>query len=182
MESRAFEHFRPQTIPESAGLRSGEFWRCIVLPTCYSGPATLHAFLALSCAHIFRAEQKSGRNQLDSQGTRTIAIAEYNKAIRSLNERILKHEHASSLRVILITCVMFIVLELLGGCLDKAMIHLNEGRKLLFRLGLTLNDDFTGARSENETRTLYFAAKPESVEDKLVNRFTHRPPVSLFRL
>lgn len=173
IESRIFEHFRSQTIPELAGLRSGEFWRCIALPACYSEPAILHASLALSCAHKFRAEQKSGPNQPGTQGIRIIAIAEYNKAIRSLNERILKHEHASSLGVILITCVMFIVLELFGGCLDKAMIHLNEGRNLLLQLGLTGNNDFTGASPENETRTLYFAAKPESVEDKLVNRFAH---------
>jgi hypothetical protein len=173
VESRAFERFRSQTIPELAGLRSGEFWRCVVLPACYSEPAILHASLALSCAHIFRAKQKSGPNQPASQDIRIIAIGEYNKAIRSLNERVLKHEYVSSLRVILITCAMFIALELFGGCLEKAMIHLNEGRKLLPQLGLTTNNGSTGAKSENETKALYFVAKPESVEERLVNRFAH---------
>ena len=173
MESRAFEHFRSNTVPELAGLRSAEFWRCIVLPACYYEPAILHASLALSYAHKFRGEQKSGRNQLSSNGIRTAAFAEYNKAIRFLNERIVNHEHASSLRVILITCMMFIVLELFGGCLDKAMIHLRGGRQLLFQLGLNLKDNITGTRSGSETRTFCFATKPESVEDKLVNRIAN---------
>lgn len=160
MEYRAFEHFRSNTVPELAGLRSAEFWRCIILPASYSEPAILHASLALSYAHKFRAEQKSGRNQLSSHGIRTAAFAEYNKAIRFLNERIVNHEHASSLRVILITCMMFIVLELFGGCLDKAMIHLRGGRQLLFQLGLSLKDNITGIRSGSETRSLCFATSP----------------------
>ena len=173
MKSPIFEHFRSQTIPELAGLRSSGFWRNVALPACYSEPAILHASLALSCAHRFRAEQKSGRSQPSSQSIRLIAIVEYNKAIHSLNEQILEHENASSLRVILIACVIFIVLELFGGCLDKAVVHLSEGRKLLLQLGLTQNDDSAGARSENETKALYLAAEPESVEEKLVNQFAH---------
>lgn len=100
-----------------------------------------------------------------------MAVAEYNKAIHFVNDFILKNENARSLSTILITCVLFVVLELYGGCVDKAIMHLNEGRKLLLLLGRRQNYILTGASSTDEA--LYFAARPESVEDKLINMFAH---------
>jgi hypothetical protein len=172
-ESRNFELFRTKIIPEFAGLRSNGFWRDLVLPACYSEPAVLHASLALSSAHKYRAEQYHDPCRTGAQNFLLNVMAEYNKAIRSLNKYIREHADTGSLRVILITCVCFIVLELYGGCVEKATMHLDEGRKLLLQLARTRNSKSTAMNSENEVQALYFAPKPESVDDRLVNIFAH---------
>ena len=171
-ESRIFEVFRSKTIPELAGLRSAGFWRNVVLPACYSEPAILHASIALACATKMRVEQKSSPSDHAYHATGLISVAEYNKAIAHLKE-LIKHENASSIRAILITCVVFATIEIFNGCVSKAIMHFDNGRKLLLQLRRSCRNCVTNPEPEINVTRLYFAPKPESVEDKLVNMFAH---------
>jgi hypothetical protein len=132
MECFVFDRFRYKTIPELAGLRSAGFWRNVVLPACYSEPAILRASIALACASKSWAEKTSANSNISRQNKGLIADEEYNKSIRSLNEHIQKHREARSLRVVLITCVMFISLELFSNRIGKAVMHLEMGESCYF--------------------------------------------------
>lgn len=173
IELHGFELFCSNTIPELAGLRSSGFWRNVVLPACYSEPALLHASIGLACASKSRAEQTIAPSNTYVQNKRLIAVAEYNKSIRFLQEHIEKHEEAGSLRIVLIACVMFTTFELFSGRVGKAAMHLENGRKLLIQLYRTPKKRSAIAGPDSESTRLYFAQRPESVEDYLINIFAH---------
>ncbi|OCL04419.1 hypothetical protein AOQ84DRAFT_225993 [Glonium stellatum] len=168
-----FELFRSKAIPELASIRSTGFWHNVVLPACYSEPAILHASIALACEFGLCAEPKSSSQADDNESVRLDAVVEYNKAIYYLKEHITKQSNARSSRAILITCVLFITLELFTGRLQKATIHLDQGRKLLLQSYIAQSNGSTTDAPENETKALVFASNPESVEDELVNIFAH---------
>ncbi|KAE9376188.1 hypothetical protein N431DRAFT_481291 [Stipitochalara longipes BDJ] len=130
-ESVAFERFRSQTVFEMAGLRSSGFWQDVVLPACYSEPAILHASMALSNASRWVQSANSEQGLTNQKTMRLDTVNEYNKAIQYLKEHIDKHDDHSSLRVILIACVIFIALELSSGRHEEAVMHLSEGIKLI---------------------------------------------------
>jgi hypothetical protein len=172
-ECQAFDLLCSKTIPELAGLRSSAFWRDVVLLVCYSEPAILHASIGLAFASKSWSEKTIAPSNTGSQNTRLIAVAEYNKSIRYLKDHFQNHKEARSLRVVLITYLMFIKLELFSGCVGKATMHLENGRKVLLELHRFRNRYSTTPESEKETMPLYFSPRPESVEDYLVNIFTH---------
>jgi hypothetical protein len=171
-ESRIFEAFRSKAIPELAGLRSAGFWRNVVLPACYSEPAILHASIALACATKLRCQQKASPGDNAYRATELISVAEYNKAITHLKE-VMKHENSSSMRIMLIACVIFTAIEIFSGCVGKAIMHLDNGRKLLLQLHRFHRRCVTTPEPESKVTRLLFSPKPESVEDKLVNMFAH---------
>jgi hypothetical protein len=153
-ESATFERFRSEVAIEFSGVRSAGFWQNVVLPACYSEPAILHASMAL--ANAGRRFQDA-RSKLDT-------VNEYNKAIQHLKTHVRADGSPSSLRIALIACMLFIALELTTERFEEAIIHLNEGRKML-RSSSLFNSE------PDEARTLILAPKPESIEDELVGIF-----------
>jgi hypothetical protein len=57
------------------------------------------------------------------------ALIQYNKAIRSLKSR--RSDDAKTLEVTLLTCVLFVCLELLRGNPELALDHLQSGLNIL---------------------------------------------------
>jgi hypothetical protein len=173
LESRMFDFFRLDIIPELADIRSTIFWRHLILPACYSEPAVLHASLAIAYLRRCRAGQKSGLNRIEADSLRLTGVAYYNKAIRCVSEYLQNREIPTYLGVILMTSVLFVVFELYDGSLEKAILHSNGGRKLVLLLNRDRKALSNGTVSEYETQSMYFAARPDSVEDKIVNMFAH---------
>jgi len=166
-ESLTFEIFRSRTVPEMAGVRSRGFWHNVVLPACYDEPAVLHACMALTiaCRWLLTPVCKSGSSQ--EEVVRLDTVNQYNKAIQHLKAHVTGLDNLSSLRLTLITCVLFIALELCTGQILPAMMHLNEGRKLLHSC---VDLDKPGV-TDGEPKPLVLSSRPQSVEEELVAVF-----------
>jgi len=174
-EAVNFELFRSRIVLDMAGIRSSGFWQNVVLPACYSEPAILHASIALANAsRWFRARSGGGEDIL-----RLDIINDYNKAIQHLKKHVVGHAKPQSLRIALISCALFIALELSTGRFEQATMHLSEGRKLLD--SFTHVDISTTEYPEVEIKALVLASKPESTEDELVSVFVDLDLQSTFR-
>jgi hypothetical protein len=88
------------------------------------------------------------------------ALQQYNKAINELQKQ-MANQDANSLRVALITCMIFITFELLRGEHKTASTHLHSGLNLLSQLQ---------GRQDHES-TVVVRPKSESAEDDLVEAF-----------
>jgi hypothetical protein len=93
-------------------------------------PAVRHAVIALSSAH--RSEQRynskaaAALNKFDGE---RFTLQQYNRAIQYLRTNTIQTSH--SLRVALITCMLFVTLEYLRGQYHMGSAHLRFGMKLL---------------------------------------------------
>ncbi|RDW61967.1 hypothetical protein BP6252_11400 [Coleophoma cylindrospora] len=96
-------------------------------------PAVLHAVLALSSAH---KRDIAGVGSLEvteitiPNKHEQFTLRHYNQAISDLQPHFSAKDPAS-LRVALITCVLFVCLECLGGNYKAAKAHLQNGLKIL---------------------------------------------------
>lgn len=165
---RVFELFRSQTVHEIAGVRSYGFWNKVVLPACYSEPAILHASLALTRAsRCCRTSQSKSKQIGDTSIPMLDVLKDYNTAIQYLKRDITGHHNTPT--VALTTCLIFIAIELVTGHFDRAMMHLNEGRKLLY--SSTCFATSISESSRIRTKTFILASQPQSVEDELFSIF-----------
>lgn len=165
-ESVAFERFRSQTVIEMAGVRSSGFWQNVVLPACYSEPAILNASMALSNASRW-LRNPCGIASEDTARFDTVNY--YNKAIQYLKAHVTTPGNQSSLRIALITCLVFIALELSSRRFHEATMHLNEGRKLL-----QSSPHLAASTSGNlkvKNSDLVFTTNPQSIDDELLAVF-----------
>ncbi|KAJ4862060.1 fungal zn(2)-Cys(6) binuclear cluster domain-containing protein [Trichoderma breve] len=147
--SLGFEYFRRYTTTKLPGLFESGFWDCLVLQASEQEPAVLHAVTALGAAH--KNEER-------------ISLTEYNEAIRHLRHS-LKRSDKEALRVCLITCMLFVCIELLRGGFKAGHAHLTNGLRILREIqqreGVTTSDGDIILRSQ-----------AVSVEDTLVEVFS----------
>ncbi|CZR53602.1 uncharacterized protein PAC_03482 [Phialocephala subalpina] len=131
-EQYCFEWFMCRTVKKFPGLLPSPFWETLVCQASSSEPAVLHAVLALSSAH-----KKDG---LDSNGPLKIQntpdtleqfmLQQYSTAINHLQPHF-SAKSRDSIRVALVTCLLFIYMEFLRGHYKTANAHLRSGLKLL---------------------------------------------------
>lgn len=143
-------------------------WDTLLYPVSLSEPALLHAVLSLSSLHkreIYDSGSCNGNygsrdtNALDQQEQFT--LQHYTKAIRHLDP----HFHAqdkASIRVTLMTCFVFVCLELLCGHFATAQSHLQNGLIILRQSGVPFK--------ENEG-ILLFEPFPGSIDDSIIQAF-----------
>ncbi|UKZ76228.1 hypothetical protein TrVFT333_003925 [Trichoderma virens FT-333] len=147
--SLGFEYFRRYTTTKLPGLFESGFWDSLVLQASEQEPAVLHAVTALGAAH--KNEER-------------ISLTEYNKAIQHLR-RSLNRSDKEALRVCLITCMLFVCIELLRGGFKAGHAHLSNGLRILREIqrreGVTTSDGDIILRSH-----------AVSVEDTLVEVFS----------
>ncbi|KAH8659277.1 hypothetical protein BGZ60DRAFT_382395, partial [Tricladium varicosporioides] len=128
------EWFKCRTAPKLPGSFISGFWTTLLFQASFSEPAILHAILALSSIHkksvinVENGVEKKTNIALDE--SEHFALRSYVKAIGFLQPHFLTRNRAS-LRVTLITCVVFIYLELLRGHFQTAQIHFYNGLKIL---------------------------------------------------
>lgn len=136
-ERGLFDWFTRRSVTKLPGSFTSEFWSGLLPQTSLSEPAVWHAILALSSTH--RAGVLVADGLADGIGQplepETLTLQNYVKAIRHLGPHFSKTE-ATSVRVALITCIVFISLDLLRGHFTAAQIHLQSGLKLLSERGL----------------------------------------------
>ncbi|KAH8749493.1 hypothetical protein F5883DRAFT_580886 [Diaporthe sp. PMI_573] len=145
LERASFDWFRHRTTVKLCGVFGSRFWDALVLQASLTAPAVLHALLALSSAH--KAEMM-GRSRREREGTsdesrkqhERFMLEQYNKAIACLRPHFTKTDRdGESARVVLITCVVFVCLELLQGRYVEGQTHLQNGLNLLSQLQAELH-------------------------------------------
>ncbi|KAJ5935617.1 hypothetical protein N7466_005164 [Penicillium verhagenii] len=136
-EQMYFDWFLDRTTKKFAGLFASEFWETLVLQASAQEPAVRHAVVALSAAHRFDHSNSAWSIPttygLDAE---QFTLQQYNKAIHHL--RWMKGStHKNTLRVALVTCMIFVTLEYLRGQYQMGSAHLRYGLQLLASMSTT---------------------------------------------
>ncbi len=147
-----------------SGIFDSDFWDTLVLQASFDEPAILHAVAAIGSA--YRSDRlarddyntKTPDSDMDREGTR--ALLEYNRAIRCLKSH-LYHTDICSLRVTLITCMLFICFEYLRRNIRTGDTHLLNGLRLV--------RDIEARGSPDKKKNV--AISPDSVDEHLVEAF-----------
>ncbi|KAL7923346.1 hypothetical protein ACQKWADRAFT_60865 [Trichoderma austrokoningii] len=146
--SIGFEYFRRYTSTKLPGLFESGFWDSLVLQASDQEPAVLHAVAALGAAH---------------KNDEHISLVEYNKAIQHLRQSLCSSDR-DTIRVCLITCLLFVCIELLRGGFKAGYVHLSTGLRMLHEIqrrdGITANNE------------VILRSRAQSVEDTLVEVFS----------
>lgn len=129
-EQQYYHWIEWRTAKKTPGLFVLAFWDKLIYQASLSEPAVLHAVLALSSLH--RSEtlnSKQSRSGGLPEEQEKFMLHHYSQAIVHLQPHFLSKSRAS-LRIALITCVIFISLEFLRGHFKTAITHLQEGLKI----------------------------------------------------
>ncbi|KAK1825853.1 hypothetical protein QBC39DRAFT_270161 [Podospora conica] len=127
-EKRSFHFFQHATAPCLSGDFDGDFWRVLVLRICQTEPAVKHAVLAVSSFH-----EAMTTPYMDAEDRHSFALSQYNKAIAYLLDQ-MQNVEAKPL-VPLLTCVLFVCIELMQNKDKESLLHLEQGRQILSQLG-----------------------------------------------
>ncbi|KAJ5747993.1 uncharacterized protein N7511_009689 [Penicillium nucicola] len=127
-ENVCFDWLIKRTAKKFTGLFASDFWETLIFQASAQEPAVRHAVIALSSAHRFAQYDEEGLlvNKLKEE---RFTLQQYNKAIQYLRSNNVDDSH--SLRVALITCMLFVTLEYLRGQYQVGSAHLRYGMKLL---------------------------------------------------
>lgn len=130
-EKRYFDWFKSRTAKKIPGAFVLTFWNTLVFQASMSQPAVLHAILTLSAVHKENVYDDSLTKDGDSVNKQEqFMLRHYVKAIRCLQPHFSSKDRAS-VRVALITCIIFVCLEFLRGHFQSAQSHLQNGLKVL---------------------------------------------------
>ncbi|KAI1205167.1 uncharacterized protein F4807DRAFT_444211 [Annulohypoxylon truncatum] len=162
-ESRCLEWFTHRSAFKLPGVFRFEFWDKLVFQAASTEPAVRHAILALGSAH-----KREGRVSLipaldiTPDKEEQFTLQQYSKAITYLQPHFSSREN-SSVRVGLLTCLIFVILEFIRGRYKTAITHLQSGLKLL---------DESQARSDDvESYSLFSEPCRDSVDAWIIQAF-----------
>ena len=129
-EQSYFDWFMEKTTKKFAGFFESSFWETLIFQASVQEPAVRHAVMALSAAHRFDHNYKKWANPttLDWDAERFM-LQQYNMAIRYICAKEVKSNN--TLRIVLITCMIFVTLEYLRGQYQMGSAHLRYGVQLL---------------------------------------------------
>lgn len=141
------------------------FWSTLVFQASARDPAVLHALIALGAVDLGKATRELACAAERVGGYERVALVQYNKAIMSLGVHF-KSRDRDAMRVALITCMLFICIELLRERFKTANTHLSNGLKLLSEIRRGEGEERKGGKE------LLINTELESVDDYLVEAFT----------
>ncbi|CAM1501261.1 Fc.00g104230.m01.CDS01 [Cosmosporella sp. VM-42] len=164
-EYDCLQWFMFRTARKLPGVFSSSFWDTLVLRATYSEPAVLHAVLALGSVH--RRESINGDGSKRAEGVpdaqEQFTLRQYNQAIHQLQPHF-SIKNKSSIRVALITCIVFMCLEFIRGRYELGNKHLKNGMKLL--------NNITSNSDNATTRISKTSLCQEPTDDWLIEAFT----------
>lgn len=137
-----------------------DFWSQSCLQMAQSEDSVRHALIAIG--YLNRSQNgslKSARTGLAATAGQETFLIHYNKAIKSIASRI--SEPSYTPEVALVTCFIFVGIEILRGNYDTAMLHYSNGLRILQTL------------REKQRRTKSKTMGSDLVENSLVPLF-HR--------
>ncbi|KAK4443303.1 hypothetical protein QBC34DRAFT_284485, partial [Podospora aff. communis PSN243] len=136
-EYATFDFFRRRTATKLPGMFSSEFWDTLVFQLSSREPAVLHAVIALAATHrraiavghARRPFLATDEKDVGLDSDEVLALQQFNKAVGHLQR--FKRKTQESLRATLVSCIIFICIELLKGKVGPSQAHFQSGLKLL---------------------------------------------------
>lgn len=128
---KIFELYVVKISDMLVGSFDGEFWTRVVIQRSFAEPAVWHSVAAMTMLAELRLKERTSRMiTAETIELHDTAMINYSKAIRfsSLTIASMTHERRESL---LIASLIFCLIELILVDLDKAMLHLDAGARLL---------------------------------------------------
>jgi hypothetical protein len=136
-QRRSFHYFQSRNMSDMPGNFEPSFWNRMILQFSHNYPTVQQSLVALSA--IYEANDQDNRSPGSSM-TASLpaphALHQYNKAVRHLVEYLSSTQH--DLRVTLISCLIFVWIEILQNNLDAAFKHLDGGLKILRDIRVSL--------------------------------------------
>lgn len=136
-ERRAFEFYFHQVAPALSPIFESEFWRGTVLQICRVEPAVCDAIVSMSA--LYELPSVAGCLSPDPAGPVLLkrsqheshrrALAWYSRSLRAMQERIESGQAGRS--VALVSCSLFIVIEILQGNWTAARALYHQGVQLI---------------------------------------------------
>ena len=125
-ERRHLDYFHRRTVPDFNSCFSSEFWDRLVLQVSHDDVAVRHALVALAAMH----EHCTSVVVFKSGGSLAYSTEKYTKALSSLRKQIEDHPKTRP-ETALICCILFIAFETLRGQHNSAILHFQNGLRIL---------------------------------------------------
>ncbi|PVH75222.1 hypothetical protein DL98DRAFT_602241 [Cadophora sp. DSE1049] len=128
VQRRSFHYFRARHMADTPGNFEPAFWETLVLRFSHNFPTVKQSLVALSCMY---EEYENHHRSSTTVAFRLSpsAIHLYTLAVRELVDYIASNKQDST--VTLISCLIFVWIELLQGNFPAAYRHLHGGMKIL---------------------------------------------------
>ena len=131
-EEESLDWLRCRIVTKLPGSFISGFWTTLLLQASLSEPAVMHAVLALTSVH--RGGILEDDNQMNSdtrlETLQQFSLQHYIKAIKGL-QTLNSMKEKTTIRTALIACIVFVSIDFLRGHFTTALIHLQNGLKLL---------------------------------------------------
>ncbi|GAQ43779.1 hypothetical protein AtubIFM55763_003885 [Aspergillus tubingensis] len=166
-EQKCVEWFVHCTISKIGGVFSSQFWGRTVVQALSQEPAVRHAVMALASTHRYRAQRSDKGTTMASQLSEheKFTLQHYNKAIGCLHAEIRRHsQRPQSVIVALITCMVFVTLELMRGQYRTSYAHLQHGLKLV--------KDIQKLSGTSKTGKIMIRTSSQTDEDDVIEAFS----------
>ncbi|KAL0781926.1 hypothetical protein CaCOL14_003261 [Colletotrichum acutatum] len=127
-----FHHVRRVTIPGFQNLAlMTKLWNNYIIPLGYYSDSVKHALIGLGLSHrAFLDGYSHASKATEDQDFASLAMSYYGKALKST---LVDWENLStmSIRISLVSCLVFVCFEIIEGRYDKAIQHLRGGCRIL---------------------------------------------------
>lgn len=141
-DKECFDWFERRASLKLRGSFDSEFWSKLILQASINELAVRHAVLAVSFFH-----RRGSLNLLDTRleeenigQVEQVPLRYFARSIRNLQHHLSANTQAS-LRIVLITCIIFTTLDLLRSHFETAQIHVRNGLYLVRKLRSFSNED-----------------------------------------
>jgi hypothetical protein len=141
-ERRSFHYFRSRNMSQLPGNFEPYFWDRMVLQFSHHDTVIRHSLVALSAIYEERELTTQAPNQIEPCGA--YPSMQYMRAVKQLTEAI--SSPRVDVRIVLVSCLIFVWIDLLRDNFLSAFKHLECGLKILDDIasttGRTINSDF----------------------------------------
>jgi hypothetical protein len=134
-DKECFDWFERRASPKLRGSFDSEFWSKLILQASINELAVRHAVLAVSFVH-----RRGSLNVMDTRPEEEtigqleqVPLRYFARSINNLHHHLSANSQAS-LRIVLITCIIFTTLDLLRGHFETGWIHVRNGVYLVRKL------------------------------------------------
>lgn len=141
-DKECFDWFERRASPKLRGSFDSQFWSKLILQASINELAVRHAVLAVSFVH-----RRGSLNILDTRleeevigQVEQIPLRYFARSINNLQHHLSANTQAS-LRIVLITCIVFTTLDLLRSHFETARVHVRNGVYLVRKLKSVSKED-----------------------------------------
>lgn len=168
------DFFRLRCLVKLPGFFDASFWEQTVPQLSSSAPAVFHAVVALAStqrSQEYTSCMRKGPDNpfidYDSEIKKwdQFALQQYNMSITRLQSYFEDNSH-ESVQIALITCILFICIELMRGSYTCANVHIDHGINVLQTLQRTRQTSNISLRKPR--KAIFRVTDPQTVDDHLL--------------